>query len=145
MAQGVTTDTDSLAVRNMFNALDAKIILLDGQVAAIRSEQLEFQAKMAADLLSLSTQIGDLVDYIRGGDAKKGEGSSNRRPLPTPVNQGESSGNIIRTTEIISQTEIDATQRDIMERMMRADRERDRERREKRLSRSGSYKRRRGY
>ncbi|KZV30262.1 hypothetical protein F511_38333 [Dorcoceras hygrometricum] len=73
MAQGVTADTDSLAVRNRFNALDAKIILLDGQVAAIRSEQLEFQAKMAVDLLSLSTQIGDLVDYILGGDAKKGK------------------------------------------------------------------------
>ncbi|KZV27793.1 hypothetical protein F511_39499 [Dorcoceras hygrometricum] len=122
MSQGVTADTDSLAVRNRFNALDAKILLLDGQVAAIRSEQLEFQAKMAADLLSLSTQIGDLVDYIHGGDAKKGEGSSSRRPLPTPVNQGESSGNVIRTTEIISQTDIDAAQRDIMERMMRADR-----------------------
>ncbi|KZV39809.1 hypothetical protein F511_29937 [Dorcoceras hygrometricum] len=114
------------------------------EVAAIRSEQLEFQEKMEADFLSLSTQIGDLVDYIRGGDAKKGEGSSSRRPLPTPVNQGESSGNVIRTTEIISQTDIDAAERDIMERMMRADRERDRERRERRLSRSGSYKRRRG-
>ncbi|KZV27293.1 hypothetical protein F511_31227 [Dorcoceras hygrometricum] len=111
MAQGVTADTDSLAIRNRFNALDAKILLLYGQ-------------------------IGDLVDYIRGGDAKKGEGSSSRRPLPTPVNQGESSGNVIRTTEIISQTDIDAAQRDIMERMMRADRERDRERRERRLSRS---------
>ncbi|KZV45773.1 hypothetical protein F511_40947 [Dorcoceras hygrometricum] len=145
MAQGVTADTDSLAIRNSFNSLDAKILLLYGQVAAIRSEQLEFQAKIAADLLSLSTQIGDLVDYIRGGDAKNGEGSSSRRPLPTPVTQGESSGNVIRTTEIISPTDIDAAQRDIMERMMRADRERDRERRERRLSRSGSYKRRRGY
>ncbi|KZV14182.1 hypothetical protein F511_14629 [Dorcoceras hygrometricum] len=110
MAQGVTADTDSLAVRNRFNALDAKIILLDGQVAAIRSEQLEFQDKMAADLLSLSTQIGNLVDYIHGGDAKKGEGSSSRRPLPTPVSQGERSGNVIRTTEIISQTDTDAAQ-----------------------------------
>ncbi|KZV45042.1 hypothetical protein F511_29490 [Dorcoceras hygrometricum] len=145
MAQSVTADTDSLAIRNRFNALDAKILLLDGQVAAIRSEQLEFQAKMAADFLSLSTQIGDLVDYIRGGDAKKREGSSSRRPLPAPVNQGESSGNVIRTTEIISPTDIDAAQRDIMERMMRADRERDRERIERRLSRIGSYKRRRGY
>ncbi|KZV21993.1 hypothetical protein F511_41716 [Dorcoceras hygrometricum] len=145
MAQDVTTDTDSLAVRNRFNALDAKILLLDGQVTAIRSEQLEFQEKMAADLLILSTQIGDLFDYIRGGDAKKGEGISSRHPLPTPVNQGESSGNVIRTTEIISPTDIDAAQRDIMERMMRADRERDRERRERRLSRSGSYKRGKGY
>ncbi|KZV47141.1 hypothetical protein F511_32825 [Dorcoceras hygrometricum] len=81
MAQGVTTATDSLAFKSRFNALDAKLLLLDGQVAAIRSEQLEFQAKIAADLLSLSTQIGDLVDYIRGGDAKKGEGSSSRPNL----------------------------------------------------------------
>ncbi|KZV42850.1 hypothetical protein F511_13603 [Dorcoceras hygrometricum] len=92
MAQRVTADTESLALRNRFNALDAKILLLDGQVAAIRSEQLEFQAKIAADLLSLSTQIGDLVDYIRGGDAKKGEGSSSR-PQPPPYNvQGQGSG-----------------------------------------------------
>ncbi|KZV33571.1 hypothetical protein F511_10557 [Dorcoceras hygrometricum] len=90
-----------------------KTVMAQG-VAAIRSEQLEFQAKMAADLLSLSTQIGDLIDYIRGGDARMGEGSSSRRTLPTPVNQGESSGNVIRTTEIILQTDIDAAQRYIM-------------------------------
>ncbi|KZV48844.1 hypothetical protein F511_19301 [Dorcoceras hygrometricum] len=92
MAQGVTADTDLLAVRNRFNALDAKILLLDGQVAAIRSEQLEFQEKIAADLLSLSTQIGDLVEYIRGGDAKKGEGTS-RGPQPSPVDQNMGSDN----------------------------------------------------
>ncbi|KZV58237.1 dystroglycan-like [Dorcoceras hygrometricum] len=68
---------------------------------AISHQLLEFQAKIAADILSLSIQIGKLVDHIRGGDAKKGEiGSSSRRPppvrvelrpLPTPANQGESS------------------------------------------------------
>ncbi|KZV39281.1 vacuolar proton ATPase a1-like [Dorcoceras hygrometricum] len=84
IAQGISADTELLPIRNKFNALDAKILLLDGQVAAIRSEQLEFQDKIAADLLSLSTQIGDLVDYIRGGDAKKGEGSSSR-PQPPPL------------------------------------------------------------
>ncbi|KZV49669.1 hypothetical protein F511_24137 [Dorcoceras hygrometricum] len=109
------------------------------------SEQLDFQAKISADLLSLSTQIGDIVDYIRGGDAKKGEGSSSRRPFPTPVHQAESSGNVARATEIISQIDIDTAQRDIMERYLRADRERDREKRERRLSRSGAYNRRRGH
>ncbi|KZV16828.1 MFS family transporter: metabolite [Dorcoceras hygrometricum] len=95
MDQRVTADTESLALRNSFNALDAKIILLDGQVAAIRSEQLEFQAKIAADLLSLSTQIGDLVDYIRGGDAKKGEVSSSRpQPPPSNVQRQGSGGNL---------------------------------------------------
>ncbi|KZV28390.1 hypothetical protein F511_32268 [Dorcoceras hygrometricum] len=52
---------------------DAKLITMDGQIAAIRSEQLDFQSKIAADILSLSTQFADIVDYIRGGDAKKGE------------------------------------------------------------------------
>ncbi|KZV25871.1 hypothetical protein F511_29297 [Dorcoceras hygrometricum] len=87
-----------------------------------------------ADLLSLSTQLGDIVDYIRGGDAKKGEGSSSRRPLPTPVNQGESSGNVVRTAEL-SQRVIDNAQRDIVERMMTADRERERRERSR-----GSYR-----
>ncbi|KZV19377.1 cell division control protein 2C [Dorcoceras hygrometricum] len=87
LAQGVAAGADSVEVRKEIKALDAKINSLDGQVAAIRSEQLEFQTKIAADILSLSTQLGDLVDYIRGGDAKKGEGSSSLRPLPPPVNQ----------------------------------------------------------
>ncbi|KZV42975.1 hypothetical protein F511_22899 [Dorcoceras hygrometricum] len=69
---------------NMDYAQQAKLDDLDTQIAAMRNDQLEFQAKIAADLLSLSTQIGDIVDYLRSGDAKKGEGSS-RRPLPTPV------------------------------------------------------------
>ncbi|KZV22151.1 hypothetical protein F511_36002 [Dorcoceras hygrometricum] len=147
MAQGVTTATDSLAFKSRFNALDAKLLLLDGQVAAIRSEQLEFQAKIAADLLSLSTQIGDLVDYIRGGDAKKGEGSSSR-PQPPPFNvQGQGSGGnpgegsgptAIRLTDIADRIREDDR------RQMEAERERERQRRIRRLS-SGSHRRRRGH
>ncbi|KZV21453.1 hypothetical protein F511_17884 [Dorcoceras hygrometricum] len=57
IAQGISADTESLAIRNKFNELDAKILLLDGKVAAIRSEQLEFQAKIAADLLSLPPRL----------------------------------------------------------------------------------------
>ncbi|KZV28953.1 hypothetical protein F511_07513 [Dorcoceras hygrometricum] len=149
LIQGVTADTASLEIRKAINAVDAKILLLDGRVAAIRSEQLEFQEKISADLLSLSTQIGDLVDYIRGGDAKKGEGSSIRRPLPTPVHQSEGIGDAVRITEP-TQADIDNANRAIPERMrnedsLRAERERDRSRRERRLSRSGAYKRRRGY
>ncbi|KZV18244.1 interactor of constitutive active ROPs 4-like [Dorcoceras hygrometricum] len=121
-AHGLNVIENFVDVKKELSAQDAKITALDGQIAAIRSEQLEFQAKIAADLLSLSTQLGDIVDYIRGGDAKKGEGSSSRRPLPTPVNQGESSGNVVRTAEI-SQRDIDNAQRDIVERMMTADRE----------------------
>ncbi|KZV26566.1 hypothetical protein F511_34437 [Dorcoceras hygrometricum] len=55
--QDITADTESLAIGNKFNELDAKILLLDGQVASIRSEQLEFQAKIAADLLSLPPKL----------------------------------------------------------------------------------------
>ncbi|KZV27034.1 myosin-9 [Dorcoceras hygrometricum] len=135
---GLNVIENFVDVRKELSAQDAKITALDGQIAAIRSEQLEFQEKIAADLLSLSTQLGDIVDYIRGGDAKKGEGSSSLRPLPTPVNQGESSGNVFRTAEI-SQRDMDNAQRDIVERMMTADRERE----WSRGSRSGSYKRRR--
>ncbi|KZV20597.1 hypothetical protein F511_32075 [Dorcoceras hygrometricum] len=147
IAQGISADTKSLAIRNKFNALDEKILLLDGQVAAIRSEQLEFQAKIAADILSLSTQIGDLVDYIRGGDAKKGEGSSSR-PQPPPSNvQGQGSGgnpgegsgpSVVRLTDIADRVREDDRSQ------MEAERERERQRRIRRLS-SGSHKRRRGH
>ncbi|KZV22023.1 hypothetical protein F511_40732 [Dorcoceras hygrometricum] len=84
-------------------------------VAAIRNEQLEFQTKIAADLLSLCTQIGDIVDYIRGGDAKNGEGSSRRRPLPTPVHKSEGTGDVVRLTEP-TQADIDNANRAILER-----------------------------
>ncbi|KZV53094.1 putative disease resistance protein [Dorcoceras hygrometricum] len=132
LAQGVTAGADSVEARKEIKALDVKINSLDEQVAAIRSERLEFQTKIAADILSLSTQLGDLVDYIRGGDAKKWEGSSSRRPLPPPVNQGEgsenrTSGDTVRTTEI-AHRDIDNAQRDILERLMAADRQRERER-----------------
>ncbi|KZV26263.1 dystroglycan-like [Dorcoceras hygrometricum] len=129
---------------------DAQILRLNElkkAVAAIRSEQLEFQAKIAADLLSLSTQIGDLVDYIRGGDAKKGEGSSSR-PQPPPSNvQGQGSGGnpgecsgptAVRLTDIADRIREDDR------RQMEEERERERQRRIRRLS-SGSHKRRRGY
>ncbi|KZV58482.1 hypothetical protein F511_25434 [Dorcoceras hygrometricum] len=106
LAQGVTAGADSLEIRKAINAVDAKILLLDGQVATIRSEHLEFQARILADLLSLSTQIGDLVAYIRSGDDKKGEGSSSRLPLPTPVHHSEGTGDAVRLTEP-TQTDID--------------------------------------
>ncbi|KZV37087.1 hypothetical protein F511_15033 [Dorcoceras hygrometricum] len=114
------------------------------------SEQLEFQAKIAADLLSLSTQIGDIVDYIRGGDAKKGEGSSHplptpvrveRRPLPTPQppSDVQGSGQFLSVEQAVELVrEADRRESD------RLERERARERRERRLSISGLYKRRRG-
>ncbi|KZV58109.1 hypothetical protein F511_34450 [Dorcoceras hygrometricum] len=66
---------------------------LDGQVATVRSELLDFRAKAEENHLNLSTQLGFLVDYInRGGDAKKGEGGSSSRPQPPPDDQARPSG-----------------------------------------------------
>ncbi|KZV40437.1 hypothetical protein F511_42324 [Dorcoceras hygrometricum] len=90
---GASVNTNNLAIQRKIDAQQAKIDDLDTQVAAIRNDQLEFQTRIAADILSLSTQISDIADFIRSGDAKKGEvGSSSRRPpirverrpLPTP-------------------------------------------------------------
>ncbi|KZV25819.1 hypothetical protein F511_34108 [Dorcoceras hygrometricum] len=140
MAHDIKADTDSLDIRNKLNALDAKFLLLDGQIAAIRNDQLEFQSKIAAYILSLSTQIGDITDYIRGGDAKKGEiGSSSRRPppvrvelrpLPTPANQGESSSGHGRVLNVEEAAEI-------VREADRQEREREREKSLRRLRRRG--------
>ncbi|KZV42328.1 hypothetical protein F511_43288 [Dorcoceras hygrometricum] len=76
---------DLFDIKKNQRAQEAKLNALDGQVAAIRNEQLEFQNKISVDLLSLSTQFAEIVDYIRGGDAKKGEGGSSSRPPPVRV------------------------------------------------------------
>ncbi|KZV46189.1 hypothetical protein F511_15199 [Dorcoceras hygrometricum] len=90
---GASVNTNNVATQRKIDAQQAKIDDLDTQVAAIRNDQLEFQTRIAADILSLSTQISDIADFIRSGVAKKGEvGSSSRRPpirverrpLPTP-------------------------------------------------------------
>ncbi|KZV47913.1 hypothetical protein F511_37445 [Dorcoceras hygrometricum] len=93
MAIDIKVGTDSLDVRNKFSSIDAKLRSFDDQIATIRNDQLEFQTKIAADILGLSTQISEIAEYIRSGDAKKGESGSSsrpppvrveRRPLPTP-------------------------------------------------------------
>ncbi|KZV24653.1 hypothetical protein F511_37002 [Dorcoceras hygrometricum] len=90
---GASVNTNNVATQRKIDAQQAKIDDLDTQVAAIRNDQLEFQTRIAADILILSTQISDIADFIRSGDAKKGEvGSSSRRPpirverrpMPTP-------------------------------------------------------------
>ncbi|KZV32062.1 hypothetical protein F511_28802 [Dorcoceras hygrometricum] len=80
MAPVGTIFQDLFDIKKKQREQDAKLIALDGKIAAIRSEQLDFQTKIAADILSLSTQVGDIADYIRGGDAKKGEIGSSSRP-----------------------------------------------------------------
>ncbi|KZV41451.1 hypothetical protein F511_33883 [Dorcoceras hygrometricum] len=101
MAPVGTIFQDLFDIKKTQRAQEAKLNALDGQVAALRNEQLEFQNRISADLLSLSTQFADIVEFIRGGDAKKGEdGSSSRpppvrverRPLPTPQSPRDVAG-----------------------------------------------------
>ncbi|KZV22320.1 pentatricopeptide repeat-containing protein-like [Dorcoceras hygrometricum] len=76
---------DIFDIKKNDRAHEAKLNALDGQVAALRNDQLEFQNRISADLLSLSTQFADIVEFIRGGDAKKGESGSSSRPPPVSV------------------------------------------------------------
>ncbi|KZV15970.1 golgin candidate 5 [Dorcoceras hygrometricum] len=104
---------------------------------AISHQLLEFQTQAQANHIVLTDQLGQLVDYInRGGNAKKGEGESSRGPQPPPAVQirdnSISGGNIVRTIEL-TQADIDAANRQILERMMREDREREREKRSYRV------------
>ncbi|KZV36762.1 hypothetical protein F511_26548 [Dorcoceras hygrometricum] len=141
MAPVGTIFQDLFDIKKKQREQDAKLIALDGQIAAIRSEQLDFQTKIAADILSLSTQVGDIADYIRSGDAKKGEiGSSSRRPppvhverrpLPTPTNQGESSSGHGRALSVEEAAEM------VREADRQADRREREMERERRLRRRG--------
>ncbi|KZV46810.1 hypothetical protein F511_35334 [Dorcoceras hygrometricum] len=158
MAPVGTIFQDLFDIKKKQREQDAKLIALDGQIAAIRSEKLDFQTKIVADILSLSTQVGDIADYIRGGVAKKGEIGSSSRPStvrtqmfpPTTGTFAERAEqvrrHILESGQVISIEE--AAERVIEEDRRESDRlerERERERRERRQSRSGTYKRRRGY
>ncbi|KZV58473.1 hypothetical protein F511_26517 [Dorcoceras hygrometricum] len=150
--QLVTTGLDVVDVQRVVGEshqeLNARINSLDEQVAATRHDLLEFSAQAQQTLSIITSQLSELVAYInRGGDNKKGE--SSHRPLPTPIHQSEGTGDAVRITEP-TRADIDNANRAILERIrnedsLHAERERDRERRERRLSRSGAYKRRRGY
>ncbi|KZV42443.1 hypothetical protein F511_20315 [Dorcoceras hygrometricum] len=149
---------DTFDLRSEVKAMNAKVDILSSRLddvnknvedtkEAISHQLLEFQSQAQANHIFLTDQLGQLVDYInRGGNAKKGEGESSRGPQPPLVVQirdsgiAGGSGNAVRTTEL-TQADIDAANRQILERMMREDRERERERRSK--SRSGSFKRKR--
>ncbi|KZV36558.1 hypothetical protein F511_23587 [Dorcoceras hygrometricum] len=170
MAIDVKVGTDSLDVRNKFSSLDAKFRSFDYQIATLRNDQLEFQTKIAADFLGLSTQISEIADYIRSGDGKKGEvGSIIRRALPASQPSLLVQGSAVRTQTFPPTTgtfaeRVEQARRHILEsghiisaeeaaeRIIAADRqesdrlerERSKERRERSLSRSGAYKRRRG-
>ncbi|KZV27702.1 hypothetical protein F511_28389 [Dorcoceras hygrometricum] len=83
---------DNVDVRKEVKELNAKVTYLDGQVAAIRNDLLNFHVKAEENHLNLSTQLGFLVDYVnRRGDAKKGESGSSP-PRPPPDDQSRPSG-----------------------------------------------------
>ncbi|KZV37784.1 hypothetical protein F511_23880 [Dorcoceras hygrometricum] len=89
--QSAFVNSDLADVQKEQKAQKAILNDLDKQVATIRSELSDFRAKAEENYLNLSTQLGDIVDYIRGGDSKKGEGSSSQ-PRPPPDNQDRPTG-----------------------------------------------------
>ncbi|KZV22401.1 hypothetical protein F511_24460 [Dorcoceras hygrometricum] len=183
MAPVGTIFQDLMDIKRNQREHDSKLTALDGQISAIRNEQLDFQTKIAADILSLSTQISDIANFIRSGDAIKGEvGSSSRRPpihverrpLPTPqasvddqsdrdiagsggavhiTGGGTFAERVERARRQFIESGLVISVEEATERVIEADRresdrlerERARERREKRLSRSSASKRRRGF
>ncbi|KZV18400.1 hypothetical protein F511_19176 [Dorcoceras hygrometricum] len=145
---------DLMEIKKKQREQDAKQQSMDEQIAAIRNEHLEFQSKIAADMLSLSTQVGDIADFLRSGVAKKGEVGSSSRPTtvraPTqtlPPTTGtfeervaQARRNIIEAGQVISVEEVAAR---VVENDRREHERLERERRDRRQSRSGTYKRRR--
>ncbi|KZV50143.1 hypothetical protein F511_27039 [Dorcoceras hygrometricum] len=120
-------------VRRVAKELEAKVTSLEEQVAATRHDLLEYSAQAQQTLNVVTNQLSEqLVAYINGGNDKKGEVVSSSRPQPPPDNQNRDSG--------IAGGGGD-TDRSIVERLMTADRQRQRER--SRGHSSGSYKRRR--
>ncbi|KZV58784.1 hypothetical protein F511_24698 [Dorcoceras hygrometricum] len=145
---------DLIEIKKKQREQDAKQQSMDEQIAAIRNEHLEFQSKIAADMLSLSTQVGDIADFLRSGVAKKGEVGSSSRPttvraqtqtLPPTTGTFEervaqARRNILETGQVISVEEAAAR---VIENDRRESERLERERRDRRQSRSGTYKRRR--
>ncbi|KZV55851.1 hypothetical protein F511_18315 [Dorcoceras hygrometricum] len=125
MSMDIKSSHKQLSTQIASNALD----VVDVQ-RVVRENHQELNAKT---LNVITDQLSELVAYInRGGNGKKGEVSSSR---PPPDNQNRGSGNtgggrgdIVRTMDI-TQRDIDNAQRNILERLMNADRARERERR----------------
>ncbi|KZV55575.1 hypothetical protein F511_12681 [Dorcoceras hygrometricum] len=134
---------DLIEIKKKQREQDAKQQSMDEQIAAIRNEHLEFQSKIAADMLSLSTQVGDIADFLRSGVAKKGEMGSSSRPttgraqtqtLPPTTGTFEervaqARRNIIETGQVISIEEAAAR---VIENDRRESERLERERRDRR-------------
>ncbi|KZV38783.1 gamma-glutamyltranspeptidase 1-like [Dorcoceras hygrometricum] len=105
LALSAAVTTDSMDFRKEFRALNAKVTSLDEQVAATRSDLLEFSAQAQETLNHITDQLSELIAYInRGGNDKNGEVSTSR-PQPPPDDQNRGSGNTggdnVRTTDIV--------------------------------------------
>ncbi|KZV58009.1 hypothetical protein F511_43755 [Dorcoceras hygrometricum] len=148
LANSASVIADFLDVKKAVRELNAKVDVvatglvdvrkdLEATKESISHQLLEFQAQAQANHNIITDQLSELVNYInRGGNDKKGEGSS-RGPQPPPDDKNRGSGNTggggdyVRTTSIVDRL-IDADRRS----------ERDSEG-SSRGNRSGSYKRRR--
>ncbi|KZV39529.1 hypothetical protein F511_33630 [Dorcoceras hygrometricum] len=150
LAQNASIFTGLADVRKEVQEVNAKVDIIVSRVNDVRknveetkealSHQLmEFQIQAQANQNILHAQLSELVNYINRGSAdKKGE-SSSRGPQQPPTVQNPGSGQFLsveQAAELVR--EADRRESD------RLERERARERRERRLSGSGSYKRRRG-
>ncbi|KZV44329.1 hypothetical protein F511_18131 [Dorcoceras hygrometricum] len=65
MAHDIKAGTESLDVRNKLSALDAKVLLLDGQIAAIRNEQMPVMEAERVTPVSLISLLGSVSHYER--------------------------------------------------------------------------------
>ncbi|KZV57497.1 hypothetical protein F511_32677 [Dorcoceras hygrometricum] len=139
LANSASVTADLMDIKKEVRELNAKVDAVSTHLddvkkdveatkEAISHQLLDFQAQAQANHNILTAQLSELVNYInRGDNEKKGE-SSNRGPQPPPDDLNRDSG--------IAGGD---TARRIVERLISADRERERSR----GNRSGSYKRRR--
>ncbi|KZV48386.1 hypothetical protein F511_41333 [Dorcoceras hygrometricum] len=143
LAHNVTVIADFMDVKKAVRELNANVDAVSTRLddvrqdieatkEAISHQLLDFQAQAQENHNILTGQLSELVNYInRSGNDKKGEGSS-RGPQPPPDDQNRGSGNTGGGGD---------TDRSFVERLITADRQRQRER--SRGHSSGSYKRRR--
>ncbi|KZV29123.1 hypothetical protein F511_41804 [Dorcoceras hygrometricum] len=139
LANSASVTADIMDIKKAVRELNAKVDAVSTRLddvkkdveatkEAISHQLLDFQAQAQDNYNILTGQLRELVNYInRGGNDKNGEGSS-RGLQPQPYNQNRESGDAGGDTA-----------RSIVERLISADRERERSRGNK----IGSYKRRR--
>ncbi|KZV30700.1 hypothetical protein F511_19493 [Dorcoceras hygrometricum] len=118
LANSASVTADFMDVKKSVRELNAKVDVvatglvdvrkdLEATKESISHQLLEFQAQAQPNHNILTDKLSELVNYInRGGNDKKGEGSS-RGPQPPPDDQNRGSGNTggggdnVRTTSIV--------------------------------------------